>query len=119
MIVESLYGSGHLPVPVGDDLDNPAESAELPSHQQVGQGHGRHERRTATVCQDVDCLQERHDWPGLSAIGKVVAERHLADGAESIDTRCHLLSAKLSAERFGRVVRSHWAIENGLHWGST
>ena len=83
---------------------------------------GRVERRTATVCHDVDWLQESHEWPGLSAIGKVVAERHLHDGGESIDTRYYLLSAKPSAERFGHTVRSHWAIENAdarigrLHW---
>ena len=33
-----------------------------------------------------------------------------------METRYHLLSAKLSARRFGRVVRAHWAIENSLHW---
>ena len=101
---------------VAEYLDNPPESAELLSHQEVGKGHGRVERRTATVCHDVEWLQERHEWPGLSAIGKVVAERHLADGGESIDTRYCLLSAKPSAERFGHAVRSHWAIENSLHW---
>ena len=66
-------------------------------------------RRSATT---IDWLQERHDWPGLSAIGKVVAERRLSDGTESVDTRYYLLSAEFSAERFGRVVRAHWAIEN-------
>ena len=97
-------------------LDNPPKSAELLSHQQVDKGHGRVETRTATVCHDVGWLQERHDWPGLSAIGKVVGERRLADGSESADARYFLLSGKPSAERFGRIVRSHWAIENGLHW---
>ena len=101
---------------VAEYLDNPPASAELLSHQQVGKGHGRVERRTATVCHDVGWLLERRDWPGLSAIGKVVAERHLADGTGSVDTRYYLLSDKLSAERFGRTVRSHWAIENSLHW---
>ena len=46
----------------------------------------------------------------------MVGERRLADGSESTDTRYFLLSAKPSAERFGRLVRSHWAIENSLHW---
>ena len=46
----------------------------------------------------------------------MVGERCLADGSESVDARYFLLSAKLSAERFGRTVRSHWAIENSLHW---
>ena len=97
-------------------LDSPPESAKLLSHQQVGKGHGRVEKRTATVCHDVGWLLERHDWPGLSAVGKVVAERRLADGSESVDTRYYLLSAQPDAERFGRIARAHWAIENSLHW---
>ena len=107
---------GTLHEDVAEYLDTPPESAELLSHQQVGKGHGRVEKRTATVCHDVGWLQERHDWPGLSAIGKVVAERQVADGAASIDARYYLLSAEFSAERLGRIVRSHWAIENSLHW---
>ena len=107
---------GTLHEDVAEYLDTPPKSAEILSHQQVDKGHGRVERRTATVCHDVDWLRERHDWPGLSAIGKVVGERCLADGSESVDARYFLLSAKLSAERFGQVVRSHWAIENSLHW---
>lgn len=42
--------------------------------------------RRGVVAADVLGLV-RHDWPGLSAIGKVVAERRLGDGAESVDTR--------------------------------
>ena len=107
---------GAMHADVAEYLDNPPKSAELLSHQQVDKGHGRVETRTATVCHDVGWLQERHDWPGLSAIGKVVGERRLADGSESADARCFLLSGKPSAERFAHVVRSHWAIENSLHW---
>ena len=36
--------------------------------------------------------------------------------ATSIETSYYLLSTKLSAERFGQVVRSHWGVENPLHW---
>ena len=101
---------------VAEYLDNPPKSAELLSHQQVDKGHGRVETRTATVCHGIDWLQERHGWPCLSAIGKVVGERCLADGSESADTRYFLLSGKPSAERFAHLVRSHWTIENSLHW---
>ena len=97
-------------------LDDPARQEEFLSHQEVGKGHGRVERREATVCHDVGWLLERHDWPGLAAIGKVTAERHVRNGGDSVDTRYYLLGAKLSAERFGRVARSHWSIENSLHW---
>ncbi len=107
---------GTLREDVATYLDDPPESAELLSHQQVGKGHGRVEKRTATVCHDIGWLLERHDWPGLSAVGKVVAERRLADGTESVDARYCLLSAQPDAEHFGQIVRSHWAIENSLHW---
>ena len=100
---------GTLHEDVATYLDSPPASAELLSHQQVGKGHGRVEKRTATVCHDIGWLLERHDWPGLSAIGKVTAERRLADGAESVDARYYLLSAQPEAERFGRIVRAHWA----------
>ena len=102
---------GTLHEDVAEYLDNPPASAELLSHQEVDKGHGRVETRTATVCHDVDWLQERHRWPGLAAIGKVVGERRLGD-ARSVHSRYCLLSAKPSAKRFGRVVRSHWGIEN-------
>ena len=42
----------------------------------------------------------------------MVAERRLADGSESVDTRYYLLSAQPDAERFGQIARAHWAIEN-------
>ena len=32
------------------------------------------------------------------------------------ETAYYLLSTPLSAERFGGAVRSHWGVENGLHW---
>ena len=102
---------GTLHEDVAEHLDNPPASAELLSHQEVDKGHGRVETRTATVCHDVDWLQERHGWPGLAAIGKVVGERRLGD-ARSVHSRYYLLSAKPSAKRFGRFVRSHWGIEN-------
>ena len=97
-------------------LDDPRQQEKLLSHQELDKGHGRIECRTASVCHDVDWLQERHCWPGLAAIGKVVAERRQKNGRDSVGTRYYILSAKLSAERFERVVRTHWAIENSLHW---
>jgi predicted transposase YbfD/YdcC len=32
------------------------------------------------------------------------------------ETAYYLLSAALSPERFGQVARSHWGVENRLHW---
>ena len=64
---------------------------------------------------DIAWLQENHQWPGLAAIGKVVRVREAADKTTT-ETVYYLLSAAMTPERFGEAVRSHWTIENQLHW---
>ncbi len=83
--------------------------------QTVDGDHGRIETRQARVVHDVAWLAERHDFPGLAAVAKVTATRE-SDGKATTATRYYLLSAKLGAIRFAAVVRSHWHIENRLHW---
>ena len=63
---------------------------------------------------DVSALAD-HQWPGLTAIGKVVRTREIATKT-SIETAYYLLSAALSPERLNEVVRSRWGVENRLHW---
>lgn len=95
-------------------LDDPVRPTET-THTTVDGDHGRIETRTSLVSTDIAWLQERHAWPGLTAIGKVVRTREV--GTEtSTETAYYLLSAALSAERFGEVARAHWGVENGLHW---
>ena len=66
------------------------------------------EKRTPTVRHDIDWPLKRHDWPCISAVGKVVAKRRLADRAEIIDTRDHLFSAPADVECFKVDRRGHW-----------
>jgi predicted transposase YbfD/YdcC len=81
-------------------------------------GHGRIETRHAWVLDDpavLAWLQERHAWPGLQAIGLVRGERRI--GTEcTIEDRYYLLARPLSARAFGDAVRSHWGIENQVHY---
>jgi predicted transposase YbfD/YdcC len=51
----------------------------------------------------------------LEAIGLVHAERRIGEERTSED-RLYLLSHPLSAAAFGEAVRSHWGIENSVHW---
>ena len=83
--------------------------------QTVDGDHGRIETRTYTVFHDVDWLQERHDWPGLKAVVMVESTRELVDKVER-ETRFYLTSLVWLAHQIGPVIRSHWAIENSLHW---
>lgn len=94
-------------------LDDP--QAELASATETDKGHGRIETRTAALSTDIAWLQEGHAWPGLTAIGKITASREI-DGKTSVDTRYYLLSSAFPPERLNAIVRSHWGIENALHW---
>lgn len=83
--------------------------------QTVDGDHGRIETRTTTVIHDVSWLQKRHDWPGLGGI--VMVESIREDGGRTeADTRFYVTSLRVPATRIGALVRSHWAIENSLHW---
>jgi predicted transposase YbfD/YdcC len=91
--------------------------------QTVDADHGRIETRTATVTSDIDWLQAAHKWPGLAAVGMVhrIRETPIKTPAgttykTSNETAYYLLSTPLSAVRFNEVVRSHWGVENRLHW---
>jgi predicted transposase YbfD/YdcC len=84
-------------------------------HNTVDGDHGRIETRTTTVIHDVDWLRDRHDWPGLKAVVMVDSIRELTDKIER-ETRFYITSLNAPAEQMGAIVRSHWAVENSLHW---
>jgi len=113
--VLALKGNqGTLHADVSLFLDDPQRAGD-PSHTTVDGDHGRIETRTSVVSSDIEWLQEQHRWPGLAAIGKLTRTREIALKSTT-ETAYYLLSAPLSAERFGQVARGHWGIENGLHW---
>ena len=54
---------------------------------------------------------------GLSAVGRVASDRVIkATGSQSTETRYYILSKRFTAEEFAKSSRSHWGIENSLHW---
>ena len=92
-------------------------------HETLEKSHGRIETRTTTASDDIAWLQDRHDWPGLRSIVMVQTVRELGihSGAKpgakiERETRFYIASAAAAAEALGSAIRSHWSIENGLHW---
>jgi predicted transposase YbfD/YdcC len=83
--------------------------------QTIDADNGRIETRTTTVIHDVDWLRKRHGWPGLNAIAMVESTRE-TKGVIEKDTRIFITSLVMLAHLLGPVIRSHWAIENSLHW---
>jgi predicted transposase YbfD/YdcC len=73
--------------------------------------HDRIEDRTAIVV-----AARGLDFPGLAAVARVETYRKTAGKPEPVIVRWYLLSTQLSAERMLAVARTHWTIENQLHW---
>lgn len=84
-------------------------------HTTDEKGHGREETRHYMICPVPEDLPDRSRWPGLKAIGVAIniTER---DGKTVGENRYYILSKFVAASRFADAVRSHWAIENRLHW---
>lgn len=80
-------------------------------------GHGRIEKRTVYASSDIDWLKKLHPkWEGLKSIIAVTAERE-SKGKTTQETRYFISSLDATnPEQLGHVIRSHWGIENNLHW---
>lgn len=87
----------------------------ISQHESVDGNHGRIETRATTVIHDVEWLQKRHQWPALKSIVIIDSTREIGSKTER-ETRYYISSLELPADRLGPIVRSHWAVENSLHW---
>lgn len=80
-------------------------------------GHGRIEQRTSVITDKIDWLQDLHKWPGLKSVGMVKSHiTRVKNGKESKDIRYYISSLEANAGRLNEIARSHWSIENQLHW---
>jgi len=97
------------------------KDTKVSRHQTVDGDHGRIETRTYTAIHDIAWLQERHNWPGLQGVVMVESVREIpgpSPGTDKIEreTRFYITSLVWLAIQLGPVIRSHWAVENSLHW---
>ena len=84
----------------------------------MNKDHGRIERRECWVISDSECLDylgTKTQLFGLKAAVKVSARRETAEGA-TVHSRYYISSLEASAGKMLEAVRSHWSIENSLHW---
>lgn len=79
--------------------------------QYPAKAHDRMEARSAIIVPAKDI-----DFPGIAAVARVETHCKRAGAPEPVIVRFFLLSTLLSAERMIEVARTHWTIENQLHW---
>jgi predicted transposase YbfD/YdcC len=100
---------------VAEQTSHGFKHAASSQDETVDGDHGRIETRNTTVLHDVSWLQERHDWPGLKGVVIVDSIREIGRTIER-ETRLFITSLSLPAKSLAVIVRSHWAVENSLHW---
>jgi len=84
-------------------------------HETVDGAHGRIETRRYYLETDIEWSGADAVWKDLAGFGMVEATREV-NGKVSTETRYYLTSLTGSAEELARAVRSHWQVENSMHW---
>ncbi len=91
------------------------QPASVHTHRDLG--HGRAEKRTCSVIDNLEFFDDYKDWPGLTTLIRIQAQRiSKKTGKEENSTRYYISSKQTDAQIFNQDIRSHWAIENQLHW---
>jgi predicted transposase YbfD/YdcC len=94
-----------------------APKEKLIQYQDVDTGHGRVETRLCSVTKTLDQLSRVDDWKKINALVKIESTRYIkANEVTQTETRYYITSLTPDAKSIEKAVRSHWSIENNLHW---
>lgn len=87
-------------------------------HETLGKGHGRIETRRCTAVAELDWLDLlglKARWSNLASVACIESTRDIGGKIET-DKRYVISSLPADSRRILHAVRTHWGIENGLHW---
>lgn len=96
-------------------LDTEAKDRPGGDFKTVQKDHGRIETRKVWVSSEIDWLAQKNEWSGLQSIVMVEATREIQD-KKTKERRYFISSLPADAKLLGKTIRSHWAIENSLHY---
>lgn len=98
------------------ETDLATSDEDVRVHRTMDVDHGRIETRIHAVTADVAWLTERHAaWHTIRSIGMIEGRREIGDSVTT-DRRYYLSSLPADPELFATAARSHWGIENSLHY---
>jgi len=84
-------------------------------YQTIDAGHGRIEKRRCWSLGQVEYLIDAEQWSQFTSIAMVESERQ-CEGQTSRELRYYISSLSPNAQQLAESIRSHWSIENPLHW---
>ena len=96
-------------------MDVGYEEAECKTSSSCEKGHGRIEERKIVITNQLDWLDCKAKWKDLKSLVEVTSRRTIK-GKTTEERRFYISNLELMPEQAGEIVRSHWTIENRLHW---
>lgn len=95
--------------------NNDFKDVSFDYHETIDAEHGKIEIRKYWTVSDIDWLQGKENWTNLETICMVERERQFKNKTEN-ETSYYIGSLSNNAKLFANAVRSHWRVENSLHW---
>lgn len=100
------------------DASREMKSSPYQSAKRVNKGHGRIETRECRATdreEHLALLRKRQQWKGLKSVVQIVSQRQIGK-IQEVQTRYFISSLPADAKIILETKRSHWKIENQLHW---
>jgi predicted transposase YbfD/YdcC len=95
--------------------DEEKSTATVDTHEESDKGHGRQETRWTQTMQVPEWLRNKAEWRDIKTIARCTRV-YRQNGVEKSEVRYFISSLQSNAARIAMAIRSHWGIENGLHW---
>jgi predicted transposase YbfD/YdcC len=99
-----------------EGLDTEFAGLEHSYHEECYRGHGREEKHAVHTIVHPEGIRDQALWQDLKAITLVYSERQEAGKEKTEEVRYYIGSRAVQAKGYANAIRSHWGIENGLHW---
>jgi predicted transposase YbfD/YdcC len=96
-------------------LDNKLEFDNIQFFKDYDFGHGRLEQREVYITDQVEFINDKAKWTNITTIALVRSFREINDEV-TIKDKYYILDIHTTAKEVYDITRSHWQIENNLHW---
>ena len=122
VFIAIVFGVGYL-LYLNDDVRSFFEASlaedfqgiEYSYHETYDKGHGRREHRRYYAVEVPSGIRNASLWRDFHTVGMVASE--VTQGTKTTsEQRYYISSLPCDAKRLARAVRSHWSVENNLHW---
>jgi predicted transposase YbfD/YdcC len=97
-------------------LDTDFAAMDHSYHEECYRGHGRQEKHSVHTILNPEGIRDQALWQDLKAITIVFSERQEQGKEKTEEMRYYIGSRAAKAKVYTNSIRSHWGIENGLHW---